>query len=515
MSSRETDPASRRRGSRPRRSRTATVAQRDFGELRYDRGYQHVVSDDQVEALHQASLRLLETTGIEFLHPMARKILQDNGATVTGERVCLPGEMVEAMVAKAPTTFRLHSRTPGKSYQIGGNTVVNATVASAPNYVTLDGQRKTGDQAGYRDFLRLAQSLTIVHILGGFPVEPIDLHPSVRHLDAAYDAYTLTDMPFHVYSLNAHRIIDCLEMVRIARGVDYDTLQREPSIWSIVNANSPLRYDTPMLEGVLRLTELHQPVCFTPFTLAGAMAPITLAGALVQQNAEALAGITLAQAAHPGCPVIYGGFTSNVDMRSGSPAFGTPEYTKTAIVGGQLARRYGLPYRSSNVSASNAVDAQAGYESMWALWGAIGGGANIVMHGAGWMEGGLHASYEKMVIDADLLAMVATFLQPLDTSHDSLALEAIDRIGPGGHFFGDEHTQARYETEFHAPLVSDWRNWETWQEAGAPTADERANRTARSLIDNFEAPPIDSGVEAELNDFVQRRKAEGGIATDF
>ena len=245
------------------------------------------------------------------------------------------------------------------------------------------------------------------------------------------------------------------------------------------------------------------------------MAPITLAGALVQQNAEALAGIALTQVVRRGAPVLYGGFTSNVDMRSGAPAFGTPEYAKAALVGGQLARRYGLPYRSSNVSASNAVDAQAGYESMWALWGAIMGGANFVMHGAGWMEGGLHASPEKMVIDGDLLHMVSNFLAPVVVDPDTLALDAIAEVGPGGHFFGGEHTQARYQTEFYSPMVSDWRNWESWTEAGAPDALERAEAVVAEILDAYTEPEMDSSIRTELRDFVDRRTAEGGVATDF
>ena len=212
---------------------------------------------------------------------------------------------------------------------------------------------------------------------------------------------------------------------------------------------------------------------------------------------------------------MYGGFTSNVDMQSGSPAFGTPEFMQSAMLGGQLARRYGIPYRSSNVCAANAIDTQAGYESAWALWGAITGGANMVMHAAGWMEGGLHASYEKMVIDADLLNMVSKFLEPLVVDESSLAVDAIDRVGPAGHFFGDEHTQSRYTTEFLSPMVSDWRNWESWELAGSPDARSRANALARELIAAHSEPGLDEAIRAELREFVDHRVAEGGVATDF
>jgi trimethylamine--corrinoid protein Co-methyltransferase len=259
----------------------------------------------------------------------------------------------------------------------------------------------------------------------------------------------------------------------------------------------------------------NQVVVLTPFTLAGAMAPVTLAGALAQQHAEALAGLVIAQSARPGSPFVYGGFTSNVDMKSGAPAFGTPEYMKTAMVGGQLARRLGLPYRSSNANAANSLDAQAAYESVFSLWGAIMGGVNMLMHGAGWMEGGLQASFEKMVLDADLLAMVAEFLKPLRVDPEELALEAMREVGPGGHFFGAEHTKSRYRNAFFSPMISDWRNYETWREAGAPTAYDTAERIYKEKLRTFVAPPIEPERSAALEAFVARRKAEGGAPTDF
>jgi trimethylamine--corrinoid protein Co-methyltransferase len=256
-------------------------------------------------------------------------------------------------------------------------------------------------------------------------------------------------------------------------------------------------------------------VVLTPFTLAGAMAPVTLAGALAQQHAEALAGLVMTQVARPGAPFVYGGFTSNVDMKSGAPAFGTPEYMKTAIVGGQLARRLGLPYRSSNANAANSLDAQAAYESVFSLWGAIMGGVNLLMHGAGWMEGGLQASFEKMALDADLLAMVAEFLKPLRVDEGELALEAMREVGPGGHFFGAEHTQSRYRTAFFPPMISDWRNYESWREAGSPTALDAAERIVAERLRDYVAPPIETERLEALTAFVARRKAEGGAPTDF
>ena len=292
-------------------------------------------------------------------------------------------------------------------------------------------------------------------------------------------------------------------------------LEREPSLFSIINTNSPLKLDVPMLQGIMEMSARNQIVCVTPFTLAGAMAPVTLAGALVEQNAEALAGLVMTQVVRKGAPFIYGGFTSNVDMKSGAPAFGTPEYMKAAIIGGQLARRYGLPYRTSNTCAANAVDAQAAYESVFSLWGAVMGGGNLVLHGAGWMEGGLVASFEKFVLDCDLIQMIEAFLTPLAVDNDALGLEAIREVGPGGHFFGAAHTLARYSQAFYAPLISDWRNFQQWTAAGQPQAHQKANQLYRQALALYEQPPIDAAIAEELAAFVSRRKEEGGVPTDF
>jgi trimethylamine--corrinoid protein Co-methyltransferase len=293
--------------------------------------------------------------------------------------------------------------------------------------------------------------------------------------------------------------------------VDAETLSREPSVHTIVNTSSPLRLDGPMIEGMIEMLRHGQAVAITPFTLAGAMAPATVAGALALQNAEALAGIAFGQMVAPGAPMLYGGFTSNVDMKSGAPAFGTPEYARAAMAGGQLARRYGLPYRSSNASASNAVDAQAAYESQTSLWSAVLGGGNFVMHGAGWMEGGLVASLEKFVVDVELLQMMAEFLVPIRVDSDTLGLDAIADVGPGGHFFGSEHTLARYEHAFYAPLLSDWQNFGAWTEAGSLSTELRANRIWKQALEEYSAPPLDDGIRTELAEFVARRVAEGGV----
>ncbi len=526
QSFKESDPTSAPAGGRRRREGSRDRAadrgprlppQRPFAQPRLRYAPTEVVSADELEAIHQASLTVLEEIGIDVLDPEARSVYEAAGASVDHEtqRVRIDRTIIEAAMAHAPSSFTLHATNPAHSLQIGGNWIAYGSVASAPNVFDRDRGRRVGNIEDYRNLIRLGQMLTSVHFFGGYPVEPIDVHASVRHLDATYDALTLADKPIHVYSLGAQRNRDCIEMIRIARGIDDATLEREPSIFTIINTSSPLRLDAPMAQGVIEMARRNQVVCITPFTLAGAMAPVTIAGAVAQQNAEALAGLTLAQLVRPGAPVVYGGFTSNVDMQSGAPAFGTPEFMRAAMMGGQLARRYGVPYRSSNVCAANVLDAQAAYESVFSLWGAVMGGVNMLMHGAGWMEGGLHAGFEKMILDADLLGMVAAFLEPPAVDDESLALDAMRDVGPGGHFFGTQHTQDRYRTAFHKPMLSDWRNFESWEEAGSPTAYDKANRLYKDLLAAYEPPPVPADRVEELAAFVARRTAEGGVPTDF
>lgn len=474
-----------------------------------------IVSEDELEAIHQTSLTILAEIGIEVLSSEARDIFASAGAEVSGERVRIGSELIEACLASVPAQFILHARNPHNNMHVGGNRMYFGSVASAPNCSDLDGGRRTGNLDDYQKFLKLIQSLDVVHYISGYPVEPVDVHSSVRHLHCLRDCVTLTDKVFHCYSLGRQRNLDALEIVRIARNIDADQLLREPSLFTVINTSSPLRLDDPMAVGIIEMARHGQVVVLTPFTLAGAMAPVTVAGAIAQQNAEALAGLALNQSVRPGAPFVYGGFTSNVDMRSGSPAFGTPEYMQAVIVGAQLARRYRIPYRSSNVNAANSVDAQAAYESVFSLWAVASSGAHMVLHAAGWLEGGLCASFEKMVIDADLLRMLAEFQKPLIVDRDTLALEAVRDVGPGGHYFGTEHTQDRYRTAFYSPLVSDWRNFESWEQAGKPDAAQHANRVYKELLAGYQKPDLEKAVEQELAEFVNKRVEAGGVATDF
>ncbi len=513
------EAAGGRRGGRAARTRAvaARVEQRPWKIPENPFAPLAAVSEDELETIHEAALSVLEETGMDVLDAEARDILKAGGAEVetSGTRVRFPRGLVEGCIGLAPERFTLHARNPERNLPVGGRHMLFAMVASAPNCSDPEGGRRPGSRADFRRFVQLGHVLNVIHLHGGYAVEPTDLHPKIRHLEALRDIATLSDKVFHAYSLGRERVRDALEIVRIVRGISREQLEVEPSVLTIVNTSSPLRLDGPMAAGIVEMARAGQAVCVTPFTLAGAMAPVTVAGAVVQQHAEALAGLVLSQLARPGAPFIYGAFTSNVDMKSGAPAFGTPEYMKSTLVGGQLARRLRLPYRASNTNAANAPDFQAAYESVFSLWAVTMAGTHLVKHAAGWMEGGLCADFLKVVLDAELLQWISAFLEPLATGPEDLALDAIREVGPGGHFFGAAHTQARYRDAFYTPLVSDWRNHGAWLEAGAPEAPRHAQRVLGQLLAEYEPPPMDPAIREELDDFVTRRIREGGVPTDY
>ena len=500
------------RSSRRRRARRVPSGPPQLPWRRLKNPYRpiEVLSADQIETIHDASLGVLETIGIDLWCPEAMDIFAAAGAEVDrGERHArFDRGLIEEAVAKAPPEFTLTPRNPERAIVLGGNNINFGLVGGPANATDLDRGRRSGAYEDTLNLIRLGQCLNVLHLVGAGPVAPTDMPVPTRHLDTYNACLTLTDKIFNCSAFGHERVTDAIDMVAIARGIGRDEIAKSPSVIGVVNCNSPLRYDDPMLEGIITLARNGQPVIVTPFTLAGAMSPVTIVGALAQQNAEALVGIALSQLVNPGVPVVYGGFTSNVDMKSGAPAFGTPEYAKAVLAGGQLARRYHLPYRSSNVNASNTVDAQAAYESQMSLWSTVMGHTNYVMHGAGWLEGGLTASYEKMIIDAEMLQMMAEFMQPLEVSDATLGLEAMADVGPGGHFFGTQHTLDRYETAFYQPMVSDWRNFETWEEAGSLTATQRANGIWKELLASYQQPPMDPATAEELDAFIARRKAE-------
>jgi trimethylamine--corrinoid protein Co-methyltransferase len=447
---------------------------------------------------------------MRVLHRETRARFAAAGAVVEDDTmmVRLDPEMVMATVGSAPSEFDLAARNPAKSLHIGGQNVVFSAVGGPAFCSDLDRGRRAGTYADQIEFLKLVQSFDVIHQEGGGPFEALDLPADTRHLDFYLAAIRHLDKNWQGIALGRERVDDAIEMLCIAAGTDRAALAGAPALMAIINTNSPLTLDIPMAEGTVALAEAGQATCITPFTLAGAMAPTTLAGALTLQNAEVLFGVALTQLVRPGAPVIYGSFTSNVDLRSGSPAFGTPEYAKAAHAGGQLARRYGLPFRSSNTTASNSVDAQAVYESAMSLWGAVMGGANLVNHAAGWLEGGLTASYEKLVVDAEMLQSIVEYLQPIPVSADTLAVEAIQAVGPGGHFFGSAHTMERYETAFYASLLSEQRTFEAWHEGGRLEARDRANLVWKKLVAEYEQPSLPDGVDEALTEYVNERKRE-------
>ena len=473
-----------------------------------------IFSVDEIESIHEASLKVLCDTGMDIQSPRAVEILKRGGASVDSDerRVRFEPGFIMEKIATTPSEFTLHGRNKERHVHVGGQSIINTMVSSAPNVSDLDRGRILGNFEDYTNLIKLGEMLNTVHAFGGYPVEPCDLDVSVRHLKAVSAAARLTTKPLFGYAIGSERMLDVIEIVRISRGINKETLLKEPSITTVVNANSPLVYDKALLEGAIEMAEHNQPVIYTPFTLAGAMAPITVAGALVQQNAEALAGLAFHQCVKPGAPAMYGSFTSNVDMKSGSPAFGTPEYTQATIASGQLARKYKIPLRASNANASNAPDEQSVYESQMSLWACLLGQVNFILHGHGWIEGGLCASYEKVILDAEMNQMMEAFLQPAIVNKDTLGVEAIAEVGPANHFFAAQQTLDRYETEHYNPMLSDWRNFESWRDAGSETATQRANKIWKQLLEEYEEPKLKPEVEEGLSAFVDKRVAEGGAA---
>ncbi len=472
---------------------------------------------DGVQAIHKGCMRILSEIGIEFLNPEACDILKKAGCKVDDTNVKMDEDFVMEMVALAPSEFTITPRNPDRAITFGGRNLLFGNVSSPPNFWDMKGGKRSGSMEGYRDLIKLTQFFNCIHFAGGYPVEPIDIHASVRHLDCLFDKLTLTDKVVHAYSLGRGRVEDVMEMTRIAAGITREEFDSQPYMYTNINSVSPLKHDFPMLEGAMIHARRMQPVIVTPFTLAGAMAPVTMSGAVTLSLAEGLAAIALLQVVNPGAPCAIGTFTSNVDMKTGAPAFGTPEYMRATQMTGQMGRFYDLPIRSSGVCAANVPDGQAMWETSNSLWAAVQSGTNVVYHAAGWLEGGLIASPEKFIMDCDVLQQIQRYMQPetYATTPDDIAVEAIREVGPDGHFFGCAHTQERYETAFYSPLISDWTNYEGWELAGGTWTAERAHEMYKGIIAEFEPPEMDIAIREELAAFVERRKAEGGVPTDF
>ncbi len=476
------------------------------------------LTEDGVQAIHDGAMRILEEVGIEFLHDEALALFKEAGCTVNGTNVRMGRDWVMEMLGHAPPQFDITPRNPDHKITLGGKHILFGNVSSPPNYFDLEiGKKVSGTRAQCANLLRLTQYFNCIHFAGGYPVEAVDLHPSVRHLDIMYDKMMLTDKVVHAYSLGKERVEDVMEMVKIAGQLGEGDFAAKPHMYTNINSTSPLKHDDLMIDGCLRCARRGQAIMVTPFTLAGAMAPVTMSGAVTLSIAEAVSAIALFQYVRPGAPCVIGTFTSNVDMKSGAPAFGTPEYMRATQMTGQMARFYGVPMRASGSCAANVPDGQAMWETSNALWSAVQSGTNIVYHAAGWLEGGLVACPEKFVMDCEILQMIQRYMEPeiVATGPEDIAFDAIKEVGPNGHYFGIDHTQERYERAFYQPFVSNWQNFEAWEAAGGIWTAERAHRTYKDILNDFEAPPIDVGVKEALGDFVERRKAEGGAPTDF
>jgi trimethylamine--corrinoid protein Co-methyltransferase len=502
-----------RPGSRTRRSGGARLPQLPWTRVVNPYAPLEILSADQIEAIHLTSLRILEEIGIELMSPTARAALRAVGADVddASGTVKLDRAVVERALATTPERFTLTSRNPAKQLHIGDRDMAFGLVAGPPFVHDCERGRRAGNLADYRDFIKLAQHFNAIHIIGNQVCAPVELPANSRHLDTYRTNLVYSDLSFHCTAIGAGRARDGIEMMAITRCLTPEQMADSPGVLTIISVNSPRRFDEAMADGLMMMAHYGQPVVITPFTLMGAMAPVSLAAALAQQNAEILFGLTLAQAVRPGAPVMYGAFTSNVDMRSGAPAFGTPENTKANIASGQLARRYRLPYRTSNASASNVADAQGVYETEMSLWGAVLGHCNLVYHAAGWQEGGLTASFEKLVLDVEMLQLMIEFLKPIVVDEAELGFEAQKQVSPGGHFFGAPHTMERYEHAFYQPLVSNWQNYESWQLSGGKDATQRATEIWKRALTEYEQPPLDPAVLESLDAYIaRRREAIGG-----
>ena len=468
--------------------------------------------DEQIAQIDRKAKELIAHYGIEVMCDKARALYKSAGAEVdeASHIVRLDPAMVDKLLSSVPSEVIVYSTNDERALILGGNHIHFGMVSGAPNVHDEINGRRAGNFADYQNFIKLGQSFNAIHFFGNQTLSPSDLAVNTRHLDTNLINLTLSDKPFLSMSIGRERVMDTAKMIAIARGCSLDDLRKAPGAITNISINSPRKFDSEMSSALIALAELGQPVVVTPFTLMGAMTPVTLPAALAQQHAEALFAICLSQIVRKGSPMIYGGFTSNVDMKSGAPAFGTPENSLANMAGGQLARLYNLPYRTSACSASTSVDAQAVWETQMALWGAVTGHGNMIYHAAGWSEGGLVASYEKLVVDCEMIQAMTALLKPQSFTEDDFGFTAHDEVAPGGHFFGAGHTMERYTDAFYSPFLSDWSNYESWQEQGAKTATHRATEIWNKMLAEYEKPQLPQDREEALIEFVAKRKAEIG-----
>jgi trimethylamine---corrinoid protein Co-methyltransferase len=468
-----------------------------------------ILSADAMAVLDRGWRRLVSEIGVEFVSDWAVDLFRAAGQEVDGNLVKFDPEFVLAQVAQAPREFDVQARNPANSVHIGGDHMVFGGVYGPP-FVRTGDVRRDATLEDFRRFAMLAQSFPQLDSAGGVICEPNDAPLDSRHLDMVYALQTLTDKIYMGNVVSGVNARDTIAMTEILFG-GREAIERTPATISLINCNSPLRWDDRMLDAQREYSLANQAVVITPFLLMGAMSPVSVPAALVQQMAEALTGICLSQLLRPGSPVIFGSFLSNIDMQSGSPCFGTPESAIGLLSTGQIARHFGLPFRSGGgLTSSQAPDAQSAYEALMTMLPTFLAGTNWVMHAAGWLEGGLVACYEKFIIDIEILRMLQVEFTPLEIDEASLAFDAHTEVGHGGHFLGAAHTLERFRTCFYRPLLSSSANYERWMRGGAKDTAARAGEICQKTLDEYVAPPLDDAIRAELEEYVVRRRKELG-----
>lgn len=469
-----------------------------------------VFSDDRIEAMHEAALTVLENLGIRVLLPAARDHFTRAGAILKDDNMVHIGrDMVTAALASAPKSIHAHGAIPDRDVLLEPGSIVFQPGAGAPHATDLIKGRRPGTASDFRDLTKLTQHFDVLQMVPPL-IEPQDVPTNIRHYMTMEAQLTLSDkLPF-IFSRGTPQVEQSFEILRDFRGLTDDQFLNTVHTYTIINTNSPRQLDIPMAQGLIDFARAGQVSIVTPFTLMGAMAPITVAGAITLSHAEALAAITLTQLVRPGAPVLYGTFTSNVDMKSGAPAFGTPEHFKASLAAGQLARLIDLPWRSAAGSASNTSDVQAAGETQFGLWGCLMAGATVTIHAAGWLEGGLTVSYEKLITDIEILQMVAELCAETSATDAEIGLDALAEVAPGGHFFAAQQTMDRYQTEFYQPFAADWSNFGSWTENGAIDATTRATGIWQRILNDEKGPAIDEARKAALDDYIRRETANGG-----
>ncbi len=468
-----------------------------------------ILSEEGLATIEAHADELLTKVGVEIVdYPEGLSIFADAGADVEGTRVRFPEGMCRRLIqASAPGVFTQIARNEDRSVVIGDPHMVLAPAYGSPFVRDLQGGRRYATMEDFRNFVRLAYLSPGLHHGGGTLCEPVDLPVEQRHLDMIQAHLTLSDKPFMGSVTAPERAQDTVDMARLVFGPD--SVDQTTVIVSLCNANSPLTWDRAMLGSVKVYAESNQATILTPFILAGAMAPVTVAAVATQTLAEAMVGMAFAQLVRPGAPVIFGSFASSMSMQTGAPTFGTPEPALMLFVTAALARRLGVPFRSGgNLTASKIPDAQAAYESAATFMPTLLAGVNFVLHTAGWLEGGLVMGYEKFILDADQASMAGALVSGVDMSDNGLAHRTLLEHRPGEHFLGSEHTLANFETAFWTSAMADNTSYEQWEETGSKDSITRANEHWKSLLAAYEAPPLDDGIREALDDFVVRRKAE-------